>query len=217
MTLLAAAADYVMQNPRLVREALVTHLALTASALAVAVLLGIPLGAAVARRPRAAFLASNAANAAMTIPSLAVLACMLPLVGIGFLPSLIALTLLGVPPILANTCAALGQVDPDAVEAAAGMGMTPRQILRRVELPLAMPVILAGVRTSAVTLVASATLAAFIGGGGLGDFITMGIGMMQVELMLVGALPVTVLAILTELAFVGLERALTSPGLRRPA
>jgi osmoprotectant transport system permease protein len=95
--------------------------------------------------------------------------------------------------------------------------MTARQFLRRVELPLATPVILAGVRTAAVSIVASATLAAFIGGGGLGDFITMGIGMMQVDLMLVGAIPVTVLAILTEVLFGRLERALTPRGMRDPA
>ena len=111
----------------------------------------------------------------------------------------------------------LTEVDPDAVESAAGMGMTTREILRRVELPLAMPVILAGLRTSAVQIVAGATLAAFIGGGGLGDFITTGIGMMQVELLLVGAVPVTLLAIATELAFGRLERALTPRGMRGPA
>jgi osmoprotectant transport system permease protein len=217
VTLLAAAAEYVMQNPRVFREALVTHLLLSASALAVAVLLAVPLGAFVARRPRAAFVAVNAANAALTIPSLAVVAVMLPVLGIGFLPSFVALVILGVPPILTNTCVGIGEVDADVVEGAAGMGMTTRQILRRVELPLAIPVILAGVRTSAVSIVASATLAAFIGGGGLGDFITMGIGMMQVDLMLVGAIPVTVLAILTEVLFGRIERALTPRGMRDPA
>lgn len=217
MTLLAAAAEYVMQNPRAFREALVTHLLLSVTALAVAVLIAVPLGAFVARRPRAAFVALNSANAALTIPSLAVVAVMLPVLGIGFLPSFVALVILGVPPILVNTCVGIREVDADVVECAAGMGMTARQILRRVELPLAMPVILAGVRTSAVSIVASATLAAFIGGGGLGDFITMGIGMMQVDLMLVGAIPVTVLAILTEVLFGRIERALTPRGMRDPA
>jgi osmoprotectant transport system permease protein len=134
-----------------------------------------------------------------------------------FREALVALVILGVPPILTNTCVGIGEVDADVVEGAAGMGMTTRQILRRVELPLAIPVILAGVRTSAVSIVASATLAAFIGGGGLGDFITMGIGMMQVDLMLVGAIPVTVLAILTEVLFGRIERALTPRGMRDPA
>lgn len=214
MSLLAAAADYIAQNPRLFREALVTHLLLSGSALLVAAVTGIPLGAAVTRRPRAAFVALNGVNVARTIPSLAVLAFMLPFLGIGFLPSFLALAILGLPPIVTNTWVGIRQVDPDAVESARGMGMTGWQVLRRVELPIAVPVILAGVRTSAVQIVAGATLAAFIGGGGLGDFITTGIGMMQVELLLVGAIPVTALAIATEVGFSALERALTPRGMR---
>ena len=217
MSLLAAAFDYVVQNPRLFREALVTHVLLSGAALTVAVLLAVPTGLAVTRRPRAAFVAMNLVNVARTIPSLAVLAVMLPFLGIGFLPSFLALTILGLPPIVTNTYVGIRQVDPDAVESAVGMGMTPGQVLGRVELPIAIPVILAGVRTAAVQIVAGATLAAFIGGGGLGDFITTGIGMMQVELLLVGAVPVTLLAILTELLFGRIERALTPRGLRDPA
>lgn len=214
MTALAAAFDYVVQNPLLFREALVTHVLLSAAALAVATLIAVPAGIAVARRPRAAFVAMNAANVARTIPSLAILAMMLPFLGIGFLPSFLALTILGLPPIVTNTYVGVRQVDPDAVESAVGMGMTPVQVLRWVELPIALPVILAGVRTAAVQIVAGATLAAFIGGGGLGDFITTGIGMMQLELLLVGAVPVTVLAIATEVLFGRLERVLTPRGMR---
>ena len=217
MTLLAAAVEHVVQNPRLFREALLTHVLLSAAALAVALIVALPVGVLVARRPRAAFVAMNAANVARTVPSLAVLAGMLPFLGIGFLPSFLALVILGLPPILTNTCVGIRQVDADAIESAAGMGMTPFQILCRVELPMAAPVMSAGVRTAAVQIVAGATLAAFIGGGGLGDFITTGIGMMAIELMLVGAIPVTVLAILTELAFGWLERAVTPRGMREPA
>lgn len=213
-SLLAAAADYVVQNPRLVRDALVTHLALSGAALAVAVLLAVPAATAVARRPRAAFVVLNVANVARTVPSLAVLALVLPFLGIGFLPAFVALAIVGLPPILTNTYVGLRAVDPDAVESATGMGLTSGQVLRRVELPIAAPVILAGVRTAAVQIVAGATLAAFIGGGGLGDFITTGIGMMQVELLLVGAIPVTALAIATEVLFARLERALTPRGMR---
>jgi osmoprotectant transport system permease protein len=214
MTLLAGALDHIVQNPRLFRDALITHVLLSATALAVALIVALPVGVLVARRPRAAFFAMNAANVARTVPSLAVLACMLPFLGIGFLPSFFALVILGLPPILTNTCVGIRQVDADAVESAAGMGMTPWQTLRRVELPMAAPVMSAGVRTAAVQIVAGATLAAFIGGGGLGDFITTGIGMMAVDLMLVGAIPVTVLAILTEIAFGWIERAVTPRGMR---
>jgi osmoprotectant transport system permease protein len=212
--LLAAAWDAVVTNPELFRDAVLTHLELSGLALAVAIGVAVPTGIAVTRSPRAAFVAIGAANVGRTIPSLAVLAVMMPFLGIGFLPSLVALVVLGLPPILINTVVGLRQVDPDVIESASAMGMTAPQALRRIELPLAMPVILAGVRTAAVQIVASATLAAFIGGGGLGDFITTGIGMMQVELLLVGAIPVALLAIVTELAFGGLERALTPRGLR---
>lgn len=214
MGLLAAAWDAVLADPQRFRDAVVTHLELSGLALAVAIALAVPTAIGVTRWPRAAFVALNAANTARTIPSLAVLAIMMPVLGIGFRPSLVALIVLGLPPILTNSYVGLRQVDPDVVESAAAMGMTASQVLRRIELPLAMPVILAGVRTAAVEIVASATLAAFIGGGGLGDFITTGIGMMQVELLLVGAVPVALLAIATELLFGRLERAVTPRGLR---
>ena len=214
MRLLGAAWAYVADHPAQFVGAVVAHLELSGLALAVALVIALPAGIWISRSPRAALVTLGAANTARTIPSLAVLAFALPFLGIGFLPSLIALTILGLPPILTNTYVGLRQVDADAVESAAGMGMTRLQILRGVELPLAMPVVLAGVRTSAVQIVASATLASFIGGGGLGDFITTGIGMMQIELLLVGAIPVTLLAIGTELMFGQLERTLTPRGLR---
>jgi osmoprotectant transport system permease protein len=214
MRLLGAAWAYVADHPAQFAGAVVAHLELSGLALAIALLIALPAGVWISRSPGAALVTLGAANTARTIPSLAVLAFALPFLGIGFLPSLIALTILGLPPILTNTYVGIRQVDADAIESAAGMGMTRLQILRGVELPLAMPVILVGVRTSAVQIVASATLASFIGGGGLGDFITTGIGMMQIELLLVGAIPVTLLAIGTELAFGGLERALTPRGLR---
>jgi osmoprotectant transport system permease protein len=217
VTVLAAAVAYVVEHPGLFRGAVATHLALSASALAIAIAVAVPVAIAVARHPAAAFAATGTANVLRTVPSLAILALALPLLGIGFVPSLVALTILGLPPILTNTYVALREVDADAVESAAGMGMTRGEILRRIEIPLAMPVILAGVRTAAVQIVASATLAAFIGGGGLGDFITMGIGMMQVEVMLVGAVPVSLLAIATEVGFARLERRLTPRGVRDTA
>jgi osmoprotectant transport system permease protein len=214
MSLLIAAWEHVLANPRLFRDALTTHLALSGAALAIAIGLAVPAGIAITRWPRVAFVAINVANMGQTIPSLAVLAFALPFLGIGWRPSLVALTVLGLPPIITNTHVGIREVDPNAIEAATGMGMTGSQILRRVEIRLALPVILAGVRTSAVQIVASATLAAFIGGGGLGDFITTGIGMMQVEQLLVGAIPVTLLAICTEIAFGRIERAVTPRGMR---
>ena len=215
--MLRAAWDYVAANPDLFREALSRHLVLSGLAVVIATSLAAPAGVLVSRSPRAARLAMSAADTVRTIPSLAILALTIPFLGIGFLPSLLALTILGLPPILTNTYVGLRQVDADVVESAAGMGMTARQTMARIQLPIATPLILAGVRTAAVQIVAGATLAAFIGGGGLGDFITTGIGMMQVELLLVGAIPVAMLAIATELVFGALERVVTPRGMRGPS
>jgi osmoprotectant transport system permease protein len=155
----------------------------------------------------------NAANIGRTLPSLAVLALVMPVLGTGFAPSLFALTLLALPPILINTYAGLRDVDADVVDAARGMGMTQEQILRRVELPIALPIIFAGLRTAAVQVISGAVLAAFIGGGGLGDYITAGIAMMSMHLLLVGAIPVTLLSIGADALFGVLQRRLTPEGL----
>lgn len=212
--MIRAAWAYLLSHPKLFRDALVTHLTLSGSGLAIAAILAVPLGILLSRSPRAALLAINAANIGRTVPSLAVLAIMLPVLGTGFLPSLVALTLLAIPPILINSYVGIRQVDPDAVESAVGMGMTRLQVMAKIELPVALPVISAGVRTAAVQVVAGATLAAFIGGGGLGDFITSGIALMQLPLLLLGAVPIALLAIGTELLFYRLERVLTPRGMR---
>ena len=146
-----------------------------------------------------------------TIPSLALLVLMLPLVGTGYLPAMIALTLYGVPAILLNTYAGVRSVDPDVVDAARGQGLSDRQIVRRIEVPLALPVVFAGIRTAAVQIVAAATLAAFVGGGGLGELITAGMGTLDFPELLVGALAVAALAAATELLFAGVERRVAYP------
>jgi osmoprotectant transport system permease protein len=138
----------------------------------------------------------------------------MPLLGTGFLPSLFALTLIALPPVLINTIIGVREIDPDVIDAARGMGMSNREVLRRIELPLAVPVIFAGLRTAAVQVVSGAVLASFIGGGGLGDFITSGIAMMAVPLILVGASPVTLLSIGVDALFGALQRRLTPQGLR---
>src|SRR5439155_6466879 len=174
----------------------------------------IPLGFVVARRAGLALAAINAANVGRTLPSLAVLALAMPILGTGFVPSLAALTLLALPPILTNTIAGIIGVERDIIDAARGMGMASGDILRRIEIPIATPVIFAGLRTAAVQVVSGAGLAAFMGGGGLGDFITAGIAMMAVPLLLVGAIPVTLLSLATDFLFGMLERRLTPRGMR---
>jgi osmoprotectant transport system permease protein len=212
--MLAAAWDYLLAHPAQFGNALGVHVALSAAALALALLIAIPAGIAAARRPSFALAAIGSANVGRTLPSLAVLALVMPLLGTGFAPSLFALTLLALPPILINTVAGMRSVDPDVVDAARGMGMPPRAILRKVELPLALPVIFAGLRTAAVQVISGAVLAAFIGGGGLGDFITAGIAMMAWPQILVGAIPVTLLSLGADFAFGRLQRRMTPAGLR---
>jgi osmoprotectant transport system permease protein len=186
------------------------HLALSASALAVALLVGVPLGAAIAGGRRLRGPALGAVYIARVVPSLAVLAIMLPLVGIGFVPSVVALTLLAIPPIVLNTDIGLRGV-PEAVrDAARGLGMDPRQIRNRVDWPLALPVVFSGIRTAAVEVVASATLAAFIGGGGLGEYIVNGLAENDTPQLLEGAIAVGVLALATQWLLTGVERRLAA-------
>ena len=193
--LLIEAWQFIVAHPARFASALTTHVALSAAALGLAIAIAVPVSVLLVDKHRAALVAITAANIGRTLPSLAVLALVMPVLGTGFMPSMFALTLLALPPILINACTALRQVDPDVVDAARGMGLTRAQIMREVELPIAIPVIFAGIRTAAVQVVSGAVLASYIGGGGLGDFITAGIAMMALPQMLVGAIPATLLSV----------------------
>lgn len=212
--LLVEAWQFIVAHPDRFFNALFTHVALSASALGLAIAIALPAGVLLADKRRAALAAISAANIGRTLPSLAVLAIAMPILGTGFVPSLFALTLLALPPILINTCTAMRQVEPDIVDAALGMGMTRGEVMRKVELPIAMPVIFAGIRTASVQVVSGAVLAAYIGGGGLGDFITAGIAMMALPQLLVGAIPATLLSIGADRLFGYLQRVLTPAGMR---
>ncbi|HZI85114.1 MAG TPA: ABC transporter permease [Casimicrobiaceae bacterium] len=212
--MLADAWFYLTGHPTQFAKALGVHVSLSLAALALAAAIAVPAGMGLAHRRGRALAAINAANIGRTLPSLAVLALAMPLLGTGFLPSLVALTLIALPPVLINTIVGVREIDPDIIDAARGMGMSGRDVLRRIELPLAVPVIFAGLRTAAVQVVSGAVLASFIGGGGLGDFITSGIAMMALPLMLVGAIPVTLLSIGADALFGALQRRLTPRGLR---
>lgn len=193
---------------------LLTHVELSVLALVIAVLIAVPVALAVRNTPAGAAVAINVGNIGRAVPSLALLALALPFFGFGFTSALIALTALAIPPILINASTALREVDPGVIDAARGMGLSGSQILSRIQLPIALPVIFAGIRTSAVQVVASATLATFIGGGGLGDLIVEGFQRGDTAILLAGALSVAVLSIITEVGFGGLERALTPKGLK---
>ena len=193
------------------------YIKICAISIALAILIGVVIGIAVARRPALAFIAVNLSGLMRAIPVLAFLSAAWPLLGFGIKPALVALTVLGIPPILLNTYTGLRGIDPAMVEAARGMGMTTWQIIRRVQIPLVLPIIAAGVRTSAVQIIATATLAAIIGAGGYGEYIYLGLREFNTTQLLAGAIPVTVLALAAELLLSWLERALTPAGLRAQA
>jgi osmoprotectant transport system permease protein len=195
-------------------QLLLTHVELSALALIIAILIAVPVALAVRNTPTGAAIAINVGNIGRAVPSLALLALALPFFGFGFTSALIALAALAVPPILINASTALREVDPGVIDAARGMGLSGSQILSGIQLPIAAPVIFAGIRTSAVQVVASATLATFIGGGGLGDLIVEGFQRGDTAILLAGALSVAVLSIITEVGFAGVERALTPKGLK---
>jgi osmoprotectant transport system permease protein len=197
-----------------VSSKIVEHMEISGKAILVAVLIGVPLGMFLGHIHRFSFLAINISNLGRALPSLAVLAIFFPITGINQNTVIIALVILAAPPILTNSYVAIDQVDTDTVDAAKGMGMRPLQILLRVELPLALPLIFAGIRTSTVFVVATATLSGYFGGGGLGDIISN-----QASYRLAGVVGASyvliVLAILSQIIFVLIEEAITPAALRR--
>jgi len=188
-------------------DALGQHLLLVAVALGISLVVCVPLGIWTARSRAANAVFINTFNTLRVIPSLAILFLALPYFGLSFGSAAIALTILAFPPILINTDAAFRSINPAIREAAFGMGMTPRQVLWRIDSPLALPVVLTGIRTATVEVIASATLAAFIGGGGLGHFVTLGFALFDNAVLLVGAIPVALLAIISEVGLSALQRA----------
>jgi osmoprotectant transport system permease protein len=195
-------------------EKLRQHIVLSLVALLVAIAIAMPVAIMIRNTRVGALIAINIGNVGRAVPSLAILALALPFFGIGFGSALVALTALAIPPILINASTGLREVDKGVIGAARGMGLSGSQILTRIQLPIAAPVIFAGIRTSAVQTVASATLATFIGGGGLGDLIVEGYSRRGPEILLAGAIAVAVLAIITEVGFGILERVFTPKGLR---
>jgi osmoprotectant transport system permease protein len=194
--------------------ALVRHVELVALSLAAAILLGVPLGILSARRRRTGALVLGGTGVVQTVPSLALLALMIPLLGIGVVPAVVALFLYGLLPIVQGTFTGLTTIPAALAESAEALGLTPGAKLLRVELPLASPSILAGVRTSAVIGVGTATIAALVGAGGLGDPILQGIALRSTPLILSGAVPAALLALVVQGGFALLERALVPRGLR---
>src|ERR687898_966729 len=193
---------------------LLVHVELSVAALLIGVAVAVPIALATFRSALWATVAINIGNIGRAVPSLAILALVFPLLGFGFDTALVALVLLAIPPILINASTGLRQVDLEVIDAARGMGLSGAQILGRIQLPIALPVIFAGIRTSAVQVVASATLATFIGGGGLGDLIVLGFQRNDLAVQIGGSLAVAGLAVTTEVSFGFLERGMTPKGLK---
>lgn len=199
---------------------LLEHVWMSVGAVALAALVALPLGLALGRRRRGAALALNLSNVGRAVPSLAILALAQQAIGLGgwpgfgARPALIALVALAVPPMVTNTYVGVRSVPADVREAARGLGMTSRQVLARVELPLAAPVVMAGLRTAAVQVVATATLAALTAWGGLGRFIVDGFGQQDRAQIVVGALLVAALAVATEAALAAAQRLVVTEPLR---
>lgn len=187
------------------------HLFLVITSLAAGIMVALPLGLVLERRRALAEPVIRAVGLMQTVPSIALLAFMIPLLGIGVVPALVALFLYALFPIVRNTFTGVREADAAAVGAATALGMTPGQVLRYIRLPLAAPVIMAGIRTAAVITVGTATLAAFIGAGGLGEPIVAGLALSDTRLIMSGALPAAVLALLVDAILAGVER-LVRPG-----
>lgn len=201
---------YLSENQALLWDNLLAHVQLSFTALALALVICLPLGVWAAKRRLVAQIGINTANALRVIPSLAILFLAFPYFGLDPKGALIALTVLACPPILINTYAGFRSVDHAVVEAAQGMGMAPAQVLRLVEFPLALPVLLAGIRIAAIEVIASASLAAYIGAGGLGDFIQRGFSVNRPDITLAGVIPIALLALLADGLLAALQRATRS-------
>ncbi|HVF53941.1 MAG TPA: ABC transporter permease [Actinomycetota bacterium] len=200
---------------------LVEHVQMSLFATFIATAIALPIGLYIGHARRGEVLATSIGNIGRALPSFGVLAIVFPFTlryeflrfgDLGFSATLIALVLLGIPPVLTNTFVGINGVDHDLVEAARGMGMREREIVVKVEFPLAVPLIVAGIRSAAVAVVATATLAALVAWGGLGRFIVDGFAVRDQPQIVAGALLVALLAIVTEIAFALLERVLTPPG-----
>jgi len=198
--------QYALAHADRVLAALVQHLRLVAVPLGIGLAIGLPLGLASARSRLAAAVLVNGAYSLRLLPSLAVLFLAIPYLGLTFRAAAVAITLLVIPPIVASTDAAFRNLSAEVREAATGMGLSSCQRFWRIELPLALPMVLAGVKTATIEAIASATLAAFIGVGGLGSFVVLGFSLYDEAILLVGAVPIAALALLAEGVLSALQR-----------
>ena len=212
--------NYIIDNWGLIATRTGEHVAIVGVAVALAIATGVPIGVAITQNRRVADAVLYVASIMITIPSIALFGMMIPVLslighGIGYLPAVIAVLLYSQLPIIRNTYASLSNIDPALREAARGMGLTRMQRLCEVALPIAVPVIMAGVRVAVVMNIGVTAIATYIGAGGLGAFIARGISQTDPRQLVTGALAVSILAVVADLALLGLQKRLTSPGLRK--
>jgi osmoprotectant transport system permease protein len=205
--------DTVQSRSDMIMDAFLQHILLSFTALIIGLAIALPVGMLVARYRRFAEPIIGVAAVLQTIPSLALFGILVPLIGIGSKTALVALVIYALLPIVRNTYAGLTGVDESIVEAGRGMGMTPNQVLKKIEFPTALPVIMAGIRTATVLTVGIATLATFVGAGGLGDVIYRGLQSYNNSLVLAGALPVALLAIAFDFILKWVEKRVTPKGI----
>ncbi len=206
--------SYLSQQYEYVGELLMSHIRLSILSVAVAIAIGIPLGILIADKVKAQKPVLGLANVVQAVPSLAILGFLVPYMGIGSNTAVFMVVLYSLLPILKNTCAGLANINPDVIEAARGIGMTRRQVLFKVKIPMALPVIMAGIRISSVTAVGLMTIAAYIGAGGLGTLVISGIQTDNSSMILAGAIPACLLALLMDFVMARVERAVTPIALR---
>lgn len=206
--------DFITNNSDAIIQKTWEHFYISAISLLLGIIVAVPLGVILTKTPRIAKIVLSITSILQTLPSLAILAMMIPFVGIGKVPAIIALFIYTLLPILNNTYIGLNNVSRDLKEAGTSMGMTRVQSIFMVELPLAIPVIMSGIRLSAVYVISWATLASYIGAGGLGDFIFNGLNLYQPDFIIGGAILVTLLALLAEFILAKIERLATPKGLK---
>lgn len=213
MSWLTDLIEFVQERPDRLLELVISHLRLSFTALGLAALIYIPLGVLFSKLGRTGGNAAGAISSIRVIPSLALVFLFYPWLGFGTPPALVALVILAAPAMIVNTYAGLANVDAFTLEAARGVGMNPAQVFFRIQLPLALPVIIAGLRLAAIEVLASATLASFVGAKTLGQYILTGISLLDTTYLLAGGIPIVILVLLTDLLLSGIERLATPPAL----
>lgn len=200
---------FILKNKTAFFQALGVHLWLCIATLLISMIIAVPLGILCARHLKIAGPVTNFFNMLKVVPSLALLIAIMPVLGVGFAPALVALLLCAIPTILINTYLGFKETDPSVIESARGMGMSKREIFTKVELPLSMPLIITGVRICSVDVIATATLSAYIGAGGLGTYVISGLNNFNNDEMFAGSLSIAAVAVIIDLALTAVQRSIS--------